>query len=599
MQSPLSALLAEVEARCDPTECASLAASAAEAVGKAIQAPGFADVAAVLLAPNVQVRLCLPPPPPAAAAAASALCALPSRDAGPRLPAVGVHISLSCVISQHHCSASPTAHQGCAADEEHVASCKARGTAAFGRGQYRQAALLFSQALQYCDETSGGAGGAQLAARLYCNRALCLSKEGPPRLEAALHDSSCAIACDRAFAKGWYRRACTARALGRGASPGTLHDARRALQLLQEQQADAGEAAALVAELEAEQGAAADGGGAGSSAAAGAEGALANGGAANGHASPSEIEEAAAAGGAAGGGAPNAAEVQRLVAAAGPALVVQQTEDAGRGLSAAEELPAGRDVLAEQPFAFALTKLGRRSVGGCRCWQRQAGSQLHVCARMHVFVDSTCFIAALAKPAAAQQCGLPILPAGLLHMPGAAGRRAGSLLLPPLPHARLLHPGLPCRRPFPPAGRPRVRPPLDRAAAGRGGGGAAAGAAAALRRRRLARCAARGVSGHTLCRGWTQQRWCSWRHWRQSRTPPGGRQWQRLAVAAHRRRLGQARLRRWRARQQTRRPGGASRRRECWRRCAACRCEDEGSISLPLPGWHTCAMPCITGIVID
>ena len=499
MQSPLSALLAEVEARCDPTECASLAASAAEAVGKAIQAPRFADVAAVLLAPNVQVRLCLPPPP-AAAAAASALCALPSRDAGPRLPAVGVHISLSCVISQHHCSACPTAHQGCAADEEHVASCKARGTAAFGRGQYRQAALLFSQALQYCDETSGGAGGAQLAARLYCNRALCLSKEGPPRLEAALHDSSCAIACDRAFAKGWYRRACTARALGRGASPGTLHDARRALQLLQEQQADAGEAAALVAELEAEQGAAADGGGAGSSAAAGAEGALANGGAANGHASPSEIEEAAAAGGAAGGGAPNAAEVQRLVAAAGPALVVQQTEDAGRGLSAAEELPAGRDVLAEQPFAFALTKLGRRSVGGCRCWQRQAGSQLQLCARMHVFVDSTCFIAALAKPAAAQQCGLPILPAGLLHMPGAAGRRAGSLLLPPLPHARLLHPGLPCRRPFPPAGRPRVRPPLDRAAAGRGGGGAAAGAAAALRRRRLARCAARGVSGHTLCR---------------------------------------------------------------------------------------------------
>jgi hypothetical protein len=118
------------------------------------------------------------------------------------------------------------------------------------------------------------------------------------------------------------------------------------LQLLQEQQADTAEAAALVAALEAVQGTASDGG-----SAAVAEGLLANGSAANGHA------------GAANDGALSTTQLQRLVAVAAPALTVQQTDDAGRGLAAAEDLPAGRDVLIDQPFVWALTKLGRRSVG--------------------------------------------------------------------------------------------------------------------------------------------------------------------------------------------------------------------------------------------
>lgn len=137
------------------------------------------------------------------------------------------------------------------ADGEHVASCKQRGAAAFSRGQYRQAAALFSEALRFCNEASAEPSDAQLAARLYCNRALCMSRLQPPLLEAAVQDASAAIACDPAFPKGWYRRAAAAHALG-GSVAASLADAQRALQLLQEQGSrDTAQAEALVAELQA------------------------------------------------------------------------------------------------------------------------------------------------------------------------------------------------------------------------------------------------------------------------------------------------------------------------------------------------------------
>jgi tetratricopeptide (TPR) repeat protein len=227
-----------------------------------------------------------------------------------------------------------------------VASCKQRGAAAFGRGQHRQAARLYSEALRYCDETCQA--GALLAARLYANRALCLSKLQPPRLEEALGDASAAIACDPSFAKGWYRRAGIARALGRsGSSTAALADARHALQLLQEQAGDTAEAAALMAELDVTT--AADG----EAAAEGGSLAAPSAGAGNGHAVPAEVTAASAW---------PAQDLAGLISAAGQQLEVEQTAGAGRCLVAGEALPAGSDVLAERPFAHAPTKLGRRSV---------------------------------------------------------------------------------------------------------------------------------------------------------------------------------------------------------------------------------------------
>ena len=208
-------------------------------------------------------------------------------------------------------------------DEEHVASCKQRGAAAFGRGQHRQAARLYSEALRYCDETCRA--GASLAARLYVNRALCLSKLQPPRLEEALGDASAAIACDPSFPKGWYRRAGIARALGRsGSSAVALADARHALQLLQEQAGDTAEAAALVEELEAAAAATAP-----SARAAAAEGVCSaasnSASAGNGHAAPAEVAAA---------GAPPAQDLAGLISAAGQQLAVEQTANAGRCLVA-------------------------------------------------------------------------------------------------------------------------------------------------------------------------------------------------------------------------------------------------------------------------
>lgn len=226
------------------------------------------------------------------------------------------------------------------ADAEHVASCKQRGAAAFSRGQHRQAAALFSEALRFCDEAAAGPSGAQLAARLYCNRALCLMRLQPPRLAAAAQDASAAIICDPCFAKGWYRRAAAIHALG-GSTAAALADAQHALQLLREQGSnDTAQAEALVSELQAAAGRApalAPSGEAGSTTAC-----------TNGHATQAEIVGAAAG-------------LQRM-SLAGEQLAITEAEGAGRCLVAGQKLPAGSEVLRERPFVHALTKFGRRSV---------------------------------------------------------------------------------------------------------------------------------------------------------------------------------------------------------------------------------------------
>ena len=251
------------------------------------------------------------------------------------------------------------------ADGNHVDSCRRRGGAAFARGQHRQAAQLYSEALRYCSE--GGSttraadsaatadADAALAARLYCNRALCLSQLATPNWSASLSDSAVALACDPTFAKAHFRRACAFRALGRRDE--ALLSAGRALELLRQQQqvaagdAAAAEAAALVAQLEGEAAAAAAasmvGGDSDSN---GAADGAANGTCCNG---PTGVE----------GEAPS--NLAALVRQAGLVrLAVGDTPAAGRCLTAAEALPAGCDVLRERPFAAAPTKQGRRSVSG-------------------------------------------------------------------------------------------------------------------------------------------------------------------------------------------------------------------------------------------
>lgn len=371
------------------------------------------------------------------------------------------------------------------ADAQLVASCKQRGGAAFSRGQHRQAARLFSEALKFMDEGRGdeegsdaadrqqgsGSGsaaggqqggdgsGAHLAARLYANRALCLTKLQPPALEAALQDASSAVDLDAGYAKGWYRRACVLRALGRsgshsvGGGGGALADARRALELLQQQGAgggDVSEASSLVAELEAEA----------EAAEAAAEGAASEPvpEAANGVHPGGGAAVTAAAAAAAATAAP--ADLAGLVRAAAPQLGVEQTQDAGRRLVAAAELAPGVDVLRERPFAHALTKAGRRSVGGCLT---RAARGLAACCPAAALVS--CWHES--RSLDAHQChSLPLLPAaGVRHLHGAAGLHLGALLLPPLPAACLLLRRLPRRRRFPRARRPRMRAALARAAA--------------------------------------------------------------------------------------------------------------------------------------
>lgn len=56
-----------------------------------------------------------------------------------------------------------------------------------------------AEALRWLDALAPG--GAAEAARLYCNRALCLLRMDPPRAEAAEADASCALLADAACAK--------------------------------------------------------------------------------------------------------------------------------------------------------------------------------------------------------------------------------------------------------------------------------------------------------------------------------------------------------------------------------------------------------------
>lgn len=383
MESPLQALLREVEAQ---LAHAAEAGELAQAAGSALlAAPSAAAVLEILLQPGVQVRAAT-----AAVAAAAGRRFCPAflstpimsqhpchfcRDVcrmritwhpakkGARQPSGAASSAkrwVGLTFERSHSCIQLLSHLACHVG--HIAMHAEAMSSADCLATYFQYLLvlkpqvrLFSEALRYCDESS--AEGGPLAARLYCNRALALTKlhaeggrgaaggsdsGGGSRtlLEGALQDSSAAIECDPLFAKAHYRRAWVLRALGRGAA--ALPDAQRAVLLLQEQQAggsgEAAEAAALAAELQAAV-----------AAETGGEAALAG----------SQANGIAAAPAAAAA----AQDVDSLVRLAGPQLAVQQTEDAGRCLLAAAALPAAADVLQEVPFAHALTKAGRRSVG--------------------------------------------------------------------------------------------------------------------------------------------------------------------------------------------------------------------------------------------
>ena len=223
-----------------------------------------------------------------------------------------------------------------------------------------------SEALRYCDELSPE--GACAASRLYGNRALCLLRLSPPAAAAAADDASCAIACDPGFGKAFYRRACARQVLGEPAA--ALKDAEQALQLQQQEGGDMGELQGLVATLE--QAAAL---------AAAAPAAEANG-HANGHDGDASTAPYAAAG-----------SVDQLVGAAAPALGVEYTEVAGRCLAAGEALPAGQDVLREAPFAWALTKQGRRSCCAVCCKPLARAPPAAVTYCRHCAVASYCSLA--------------------------------------------------------------------------------------------------------------------------------------------------------------------------------------------------------------
>eukprot|EP00887_Chlorella_sp_A99_P002775 scaffold6.g2775.t1 len=289
----------------------------------------------------------------------------------------------------HPPASRPSSRQGCVPDAAHTESCKQRGGAAFQRGQLASAAALFGEALRYCDETSGE--GAALAARLYSNRALCLLRQGQP--SAALEDASAAVQCDASFDKGFYRRACAHKALGRASA--ALADARRALRRQQEQAPGGAsvELEALVAELVAAE--------AGQERERGEEQAHSET-QANGHADAPEPA----------GSGDEQEEQQRLLSSVAPRLRVQRSAEAGRWLAAADALPAGQDVLRERPAAHVLTKQGRRA-GRCAvcCRPLEDAAATYYCRRCPMASASYCSRACReADPwhaVGGPECGLP------------------------------------------------------------------------------------------------------------------------------------------------------------------------------------------------
>jgi hypothetical protein len=99
--------------------------------------------------------------------------------------------------------------EGCCCDFSVAAVHKTDGMKAFKEGRLKQAATLYTKALQHTDESNSA--GRMQAARLYANRALCCLKLSLPL--AAEEEASNAIAADGSYTKGYYRRACARIAL--------------------------------------------------------------------------------------------------------------------------------------------------------------------------------------------------------------------------------------------------------------------------------------------------------------------------------------------------------------------------------------------------
>ncbi|KAK9803662.1 hypothetical protein WJX72_009267 [[Myrmecia] bisecta] len=212
--------------------------------------------------------------------------------------------------------------QGVCADVQVAYAKKAEATQAFKQRDYSRAADLYTESLAHCDETSGS--GASEAAKLYCNRALCWLRTTPALPDLAVLDCSCAIACDAAFSKAWYRRAQAHRLLGDITQ--AQADAAEALRLVQaEGMQDAGRVAA-VHEVEGLLAALRD-------------------------TAPRPESTIAAT---PNGGASSSSAVS-------PAIAVERTQSEGRFLVAGHDLRPGDPILTDRPVAAVLQKRLRKT----------------------------------------------------------------------------------------------------------------------------------------------------------------------------------------------------------------------------------------------
>lgn len=133
--------------------------------------------------------------------------------------------SVHSIQLYHYQHVGLTTHllQGVCSDHAEALRHREVGTAAFRRHDLSKAAVAYSgmpsikymwlpaqlmvstqfasctDCLHVLDETT--ISGSAAASHVYCNRALVLLQQRPPDKQAALQDSTCAIACDRANCK--------------------------------------------------------------------------------------------------------------------------------------------------------------------------------------------------------------------------------------------------------------------------------------------------------------------------------------------------------------------------------------------------------------
>lgn len=245
--------------------------------------------------------------------------------------------------------------QGCIADSERTQDCRAAGAAAFAAGRWAEAAGYYSASLRWAEE--GTTTGAEVASRLYCNRALCFAKLG--RHQHALADSTCAVGLDARFAKAFYRRALAHQALGDVNAAAT--DAQQALQLQKQDGADAAAVKKLLLSLPPEPEAA------GRQRQTGVTPEWTT------HNVPLELHEAERIDAEACECSPkvqagcSAAQAAAFVHSVSPALGVLERQGAGRELVAMHAVPPGTDIFREPPFAHAMCKSHRQTVSNGLC----------------------------------------------------------------------------------------------------------------------------------------------------------------------------------------------------------------------------------------